>query len=190
MNRRFGGKIKKILLAGTAAALIAPLSMLPYAETASAAATTVYVNGRLASGEVLVRKGLTYLTLTDLQGLGNYTFRYSKTWRTITITGGSGGDRYVLTLGSREARRNGTSITLAAAPLSYENKTMIPVRVAAELFDADLVWDQNSGRVMLTKNTDSGNSQTSPTRPSRPPVSPPGPSGPTVPKPPTPPSVR
>ncbi|NGZ77546.1 copper amine oxidase N-terminal domain-containing protein [Saccharibacillus alkalitolerans] len=190
MNTSFGKKAKKAAMAVLAAALIAPASIMPLGENASAATTSVYINGRLASGDVLVRQGRTYLTLTDLKGLGDYSFRYNKTWRTVTITGGEDGDRYVLTLGSREARRNGQSIMLEAAPLSYENKTMVPVRAAAQLFDADLQWDQNGGRVMITKKSGSGDSSTAPSSPSRPPVSPPGPSGPSVPKPPTPPSVR
>ncbi|MCQ4088195.1 copper amine oxidase N-terminal domain-containing protein [Saccharibacillus sp. JS10] len=159
-----------------------------YAEAASAATTSVYVNGRLAQGEVLVRKGVTYLTLTDLQRLGDYDFRYNKTWRTVTITGGDRGDRFVLTLGSRDAKRNGQNIRIEAAPLSYENKTMIPVRVASQLFDADLQWDSNSNRVLISKKSDSNGQTTSPTSPSRPPASPSGPPKPRVPQPPKPPS--
>ncbi|WP_179218703.1 copper amine oxidase N-terminal domain-containing protein [Saccharibacillus sp. O23] len=197
MNRIFEGKAKKTLIAAAIAALIAPLAAAPGGNTASAAATTVYINGRIASGEVMVRNGLTYLTLTDLKSLGGYTFRYNKTWKTVTITGGGSNDRIVLTLGSRDARRNGQNITLQAAPLSYENKTMIPVRVAADLLDVDLKWDKNGNRVLLTKasSSNSGNSSTSPSNPSnpstpsRPPTSPSGPSGPTAPKPPTPPSM-
>lgn len=191
---------KKTLLAAAASALIAPLAAVPGGNTASAAAATVYINGRIAAGEVMVRNGLTYVTLTDLKSLGGYAFRYNKTWKTVTITGGSNNDRIVLTLGSRDARRNGQNMTLLAAPLSYENKTMIPVRAAADLLDADLQWDKNGNRVLLTKtsSSNSGNASTSPSNspnpsnpsmPSRPPASPSGPSGPTAPKPPTPPSM-
>jgi len=188
-SEKFVGKAKKAALVIAAAVLIAPLSFAGGEKSAHAAATTVYINGRVAQGEVLVRNGLTYLTLTDLKGLGDYNFRYNKTWRTITVTGGGSGDRFVLTLGSREAKRNGQNITLQAAPLSYENKTMVPVRVAAELFGAKLQWDQNGSRVLLTKEEESNGTTTTPNRPSRPPVSPPGPSGPSVPKPPSAPSV-
>lgn len=181
------GKAKKALLAVAAAALIAPLAPIGGEKSAQAAATTVYINGRAAQGEVLVRNGFTYLTLTDLKAFGDYTFRYNKTWRTVTITGGEGGDRFVLTLGSRNAKRNGQNITLEAAPLSYENKTMVPVRVASQLFGANLQWDQNGSRVLLTKEAESEGSDR--TAPSRPPASPSGPSGPSAPKPPSPPSV-
>ena len=184
------GKVKKMLLAATAALLIAPLAPSISEKSALAAATTVYINGRVAQGEVLVRNGLTYLTLTDLKAFGDYSFRYNKTWRTITITGGENGDRFVLTLGSRDAKRNGQNITLEAAPLSYENKTMVPVRVAADLFGAELEWDQNGSRVLLTKEAESNGTTNTPSTPSRPPVSPPGPSGPSVPKPPSAPSIR
>ncbi|WP_172254682.1 copper amine oxidase N-terminal domain-containing protein [Saccharibacillus deserti] len=191
MKKISGEKTKKTALAFLAAALITSLPLFLQAKTASAAGATVYINGKAASGDVLFRNGRTYLTLTDMRALGGYSFRYNKTWKTITITGGEDGARHVLTLGSREARRNGQSLTLEAAPLSYENKTMIPVRVAAQLFDAELEWDSNGNRVMLTKDTESeGSSARPPASPSRPPVPPPGPSGPSVPKPPTPPSVR
>ncbi|GEM_PF-6990704 len=188
---------KRVLSVAVASALIAPLAASPVGNKASAAATTVYINGRIASGEVMVRKGLTYLTLTDLKALGNYTFRYNKTWKTVTIAGGQNNERIVLTLGSKDARRNGQNITLDAAPLSYENKTMIPVRVAADLFGAELKWDKNGSRVLLTKESSSGSGSPSkspsnpsnPSTPSRPPASPSGPSGPTAPKPPTPPSL-
>ncbi|MEJ8303162.1 copper amine oxidase N-terminal domain-containing protein [Saccharibacillus sacchari] len=182
-------KVKKMLLVVAAALLIAPLALSVGGKSALAAATTVYINGRVAQGEVLVRNGLTYLTLTDLKAFGDYSFRYNKTWRTVTITGGDNGERFVLTLGSREAKRNGQNITLEAAPLSYENKTMVPVRVAADLFGADLQWDQNGSRVLLTKEVESNGTTTAPSTPSRPPVSPSGPSGPSVPKPPTVPSI-
>lgn len=185
-RNHWGVRTKKGITAVAASVLIAALA---YGGSASAATTTVYVNGRVAQGEVLVRNGLTYLTLTDLKELGNYAFRYNKTWRTVTITEGGGGDRFVLTLGSKDAKRNGQNITLEAAPLPYENKTMVPVRVAADLFGADLQWDSNGNRVLINKEAESGGSTTTPSAPSRPPVSPPGPSGPSAPKPPSRPSL-
>ncbi|MDO3410212.1 copper amine oxidase N-terminal domain-containing protein [Saccharibacillus sp. CPCC 101409] len=179
---------RRKLLSIALAALMASVAVLPYVRQAEAAGTSVYINGRLASGEVLVRNGTTYLTLTDLKALGDYTFRYSKTWRTITITGE--GERFVLTLGSRDARRNGQNITLEAPPLIYENKAMLPVRTAANLLNAKLEWDQNGGRVLITKESDTGSPSSSQGTPSRVPASPSGPSGPTAPKPPTPPSAK
>ncbi|OWA33249.1 hypothetical protein B9G55_21425 [Saccharibacillus sp. O16] len=187
-------RYKKAVLVGILSTMLIPAAIVTTENKASAAATTVYINGRVASGEVMVRNGVTYLTLTDLKALGGYTFRYNKTWKTVTITGGTNNERIVLTLGSKEARRNGQNITLDAAPLSYENKTMMPVRAAAELLGANLKWDSNGNRVMLTKasSSSSNNSNPSPgvpSMPSRPPGSPSGPSGPTAPKPPTPPSM-
>ncbi|GGO05611.1 copper amine oxidase N-terminal domain-containing protein [Saccharibacillus kuerlensis] len=191
-----GFRMKKIaqtaVLTLAAAGLIVPLAAVPSEALAAKPDPTVYINGRITSGDVLVRNGVTYLTLTDLRALGSYTFRYDKTRRTVTIKDGRENDTYVLTLGSANARQNGETIRMNAAPLLYGNKTMIPVRAAADLFDAELQWDQNGNRVMLTKENESGSggSTTMPSRPFQPPVSPPGPSGPTVPTPPKPPTLR
>ena len=62
-----------ILTAGTAPALLA-------STVAEAAATkpkpTAYINNVQAQYDVVIRQGITYVALTELQFLGNYTFGY------------------------------------------------------------------------------------------------------------------
>ncbi|MFX3651483.1 MAG: copper amine oxidase N-terminal domain-containing protein [Paenibacillus sp.] len=128
-----------ILTAGTAPALLS-------STVAEAAATkphpTAYINNVQAQYDVVIRKGITYVALTELQFLGNYTFGYNNKTKEISISTGS--DKYVLTPNSKTMKKNGQNATLSSAPILVNGKAMLPLRAIGEAFGAQVQWNQQA----------------------------------------------
>ncbi|WFR62880.1 copper amine oxidase N-terminal domain-containing protein [Paenibacillus amylolyticus] len=128
-----------VLTAGTAPALLS-------STVAEAAATkpnpTAYINNVKAQYDVIIRQGITYVALTELQFLGNYTFGYNNKTKEISIS--TGGDKYVLTANSKTMKKNGQSATLSSAPILVNGKAMLPLRAIGEAFGANVQWNQKA----------------------------------------------
>ncbi|MEO2261072.1 copper amine oxidase N-terminal domain-containing protein [Paenibacillus amylolyticus] len=128
-----------ILTAGTAPALLS-------STVAEAAATkpkpTAYINNVQAQYDVVIRQGITYVALTELQFLGNYTFGYNNKTKEISISTGS--DKYVLTPNSKTMKKNGQNATLSSAPILVNGKAMLPLRAIGEAFGAKVQWNQTA----------------------------------------------
>lgn len=128
-----------ILTAGTAPALLS-------STVAEAAATkpkpTAYINNVQAQYDVVIRQGITYVALTELQFLGNYTFGYNNKTKEISISTGS--DKYVLTPNSKTMKKNGQNATLSSAPILVNGKAMLPLRAIGEAFGAKVQWNQKA----------------------------------------------
>lgn len=128
-----------ILTAGTAPALLS-------STVAEAAATkpkpTAYINNVQAQYDVVIRQGITYVALTELQFLGNYTFGYNNKTKEISIKTGS--DKYVLTPNSKTMKKNGQNATLSSAPILVNGKAMLPLRAIGEAFGANVQWNQKA----------------------------------------------
>ncbi|MEK4109477.1 hypothetical protein ABIC86_005049 [Paenibacillus sp. DS2363] len=128
-----------ILTAGTAPALLS--------STVAEAATTkpkptAYINNVQAQYDVVIRQGITYVALTELQFLGNYTFGYNNKTKEISISTGS--DKYVLTPNSKTMKKNGQNATLSSAPILVNGKAMLPLRAIGEAFGAKVQWNQKA----------------------------------------------
>ncbi|WP_433750816.1 copper amine oxidase N-terminal domain-containing protein [Paenibacillus amylolyticus] len=128
-----------ILTAGTAPALLS-------STVAEAAATkpkpTAYINNVQAQYDVVIRQGITYVALTELQFLGDYTFGYNNKTKEISISTGS--DKYVLTPNSKTMKKNGQNETLSSAPILVNGKAMLPLRAIGEAFGAKVQWNQKA----------------------------------------------
>ncbi|WP_339303935.1 copper amine oxidase N-terminal domain-containing protein [Paenibacillus sp. FSL R5-0519] len=128
-----------ILTAGTAPALLS-------STVAEAAATkpnpTAYINNVKAQYDVVIRQGVTYVALTELQFLGNYTFGYNNKTKEISISTGS--DKYILTPNSKTMKKNAQSATLSSAPILVNGKAMLPLRAIGEAFGAKVQWNQKA----------------------------------------------
>ncbi len=61
------------------------------------------------------------------------------------------GDMIALTLGSTTAYFNETANTLDVAPISVNDRTMLPIRFIAESFQFHVAWNQDSQTVTITK---------------------------------------
>ncbi|MFM9277575.1 copper amine oxidase N-terminal domain-containing protein [Paenibacillus jiagnxiensis] len=145
--------IPKLLAASILAASIAFTLMPGSMDAQSSEPVKVYVNNYQAYNGVVVRHGLTFITLTDLKNLGEYQFQYNKNTKQVTIAGEDA--KAVLTIGSKQISVNGKNQTIESAPfLDKEGKTMIPLRAVSQAFDAELVWNPSTRTVYIGKTTD------------------------------------
>ncbi|SCY33286.1 Copper amine oxidase N-terminal domain-containing protein [Paenibacillus polysaccharolyticus] len=125
-----------ILTAGVAPALFTPT----VAEAATTTKPMAYINNISAQYDVVIRQGVTYIALTELQFLGDYTFGYDNKSKQISIKTGS--DQYVLTPNSKTMKKNGQNATLSSAPILVKGKAMLPLRAIGETFGAQVRWNQ------------------------------------------------
>nr|WP_154985542.1 copper amine oxidase N-terminal domain-containing protein [Paenibacillus xylanexedens] len=125
-----------ILTAGVAPALFTPT----VAEAATTTKPMAYINNMPAQYDVVIRQGVTYIALTELQFLGDYTFGYDNKSKQISIKTGS--DQYVLTPNSKTMKKNGQNTTLSSAPILVKGKAMLPLRAIGETFGAQVRWNQ------------------------------------------------
>lgn len=127
-----------ILTAGTAPALLSST----VAEAATTHQPTAYINNVQAQYDVVIKQGITYVALTELQFLGDYTFGYNNKTKQISISTGS--DKYILTPGSKTIKKNGQNATLSSAPILLNGKAMLPLRAIGEAFGAKVQWSQTA----------------------------------------------
>ncbi|KQY93525.1 hypothetical protein ASD24_20350 [Paenibacillus sp. Root52] len=125
-----------ILTAGTAPALLSPHVV----EAATNHKPTAYINNIPASYDVVIRQGVTYVALTELQFLGNYTFGYNNKTKEISIQ--TDRDKYILAPNTKTITKNGQTATLAAAPILVNGKAMLPLRAIGDAFGAQVSWNQ------------------------------------------------
>lgn len=69
---------------------------------------------------------------------------------TATATSGSGSKKVVLTMNSTNATVDGQKVTLAVAPQTINNNTMIPLSFFSQQFGADVKWDASTLTVSIT----------------------------------------
>lgn len=125
-----------IVTAGTAPALMSSHVV----EAAAIHQPTAYINNVPAEYDVVIRQGVTYVALTELKFLGDYTFGYNNKTKQISISTGS--DKYVLTPNSKTIKKNGQAAALSSAPILVKGKAMLPLRAIGETFGAEVRWNQ------------------------------------------------
>lgn len=69
---------------------------------------------------------------------------------TATTSGAAGNTKVILTLGSKNAAVNGTTVKLAVAPQNIRGTTMIPLSFFGQQFGAAVSWNQASKTVSIT----------------------------------------
>ncbi|ANF95723.1 stalk domain-containing protein [Paenibacillus bovis] len=69
---------------------------------------------------------------------------------TATATSGSGSKKVVLTMNSTNATVDGQKVTLAVAPQTINNNTMIPLSFFSQQFGAAVKWDASTRTVSIT----------------------------------------
>ncbi|WP_405155292.1 copper amine oxidase N-terminal domain-containing protein [Paenibacillus sp. FSL K6-0108] len=130
--------VASILTAGTAPALLSST----VAEAATTHKPTAYINNVQAQYDVVIKQGITYVALTELQFLGDYTFGYNNKTKQVSISTGS--DKYVLIPNSKTMKKNGQNATLSTAPILVNGKAMLPLRAIGEAFGAQVRWNQTA----------------------------------------------
>ena len=64
-----------------------------------------------------------------------------------SITSTHGGITIYMAVGNPVMRVDGEEITLDAAPVKINDRTLVPVRAVAESFEAEVLWDEDAQRV-------------------------------------------
>lgn len=108
-----------------------------------------YINSEQAYGDVLIRQGTTFITLTDLKSLEDYVYKYDNNKKQITMI--SKDTTVVLSAGSKHIRINGSNKSLYAAPFLNKGKTMIPLRAVADAFHAKIYWNASTKTAYIAK---------------------------------------
>ncbi|MCD8100581.1 MAG: leucine-rich repeat protein [Oscillospiraceae bacterium] len=70
---------------------------------------------------------------------------------TQTATSTRGGTTVKITIGANEMYKNGSAVAVDVPAQIINNRTMVPVRVIAEAFGADVQWNQNGRTVLITE---------------------------------------
>lgn len=69
---------------------------------------------------------------------------------TYQITASKGEKMVAIQIDSKEARINGTQVSLDVAPMLVGDLTYVPIRFVSEALGADVVWDEMGQRVSIT----------------------------------------
>ncbi|USF25390.1 hypothetical protein N510_000302 [Firmicutes bacterium ASF500] len=70
---------------------------------------------------------------------------------TQTVTATRGSNKIVMTVGQAGYTVNGAAKTMDTPPMILNDRTMVPVRVVAESFGADVTWHAASGTVLISE---------------------------------------
>jgi L,D-peptidoglycan transpeptidase YkuD (ErfK/YbiS/YcfS/YnhG family) len=91
-------------------------------------------------------------TLAPFRGVGE-TLGATVEWNAATeaVTAELNGTIVELKYLSNVAKVNGKSVTLDTAPISINNRIVVPVRFFAEAFGSNVTWDGNKNAVLINK---------------------------------------
>jgi len=144
---KWTNRLKAMAAAVVLTAVLSPaIGGLPASAAVKPSAT---INNVTASGDVLIRQGTTFVTLTDLKPLGNYVMKYDNQKKQVTIQGDN--RTMILAAGSTSMEVNGVKKALPAAPLLHNGKTLIPLRAVAQAFDASVYWNGSLKTAYINK---------------------------------------
>ena len=132
-----------------------------YASPSSSAPSSIYVVLTIGSADMdvngmtrkmdaapFIKDGRTLLPIRALiEALGG-SVQWNASTKTATVTLGS--RTVALTIGSKAALVNGTSVPLDVAPMIVKGRTFLPLRAVAENLGLDLAWEPVSQTISLT----------------------------------------
>ena len=94
----------------------------------------------------------TMVPIRRLAELMGAVVSYDAATNTITIERAA--DRFVMTLGSTTALKNGTAFEMDVAPFAENSRTYIPIRYIAEFFGQKVEWRPEQQHVAITEDRD------------------------------------
>lgn len=140
-------------IAATASVLTFFLTTVLGVQAVTAAPAAVepaaIINNAPADGEVLMRNGTIYVTLTDLKPLGDYKISFDNLKKQATIQGD--GRTVALTIGSTQMEIDGNRTAGTSAPLLHQGKVMIPLRAVAKAFGSHVYWNSAQKTAFISK---------------------------------------
>ena len=116
-------------------------------------AVWINYNGQLLELETfaIAISGTTYVPVRDFFEALGCTVEWNSGKQTVTVTRGTELEA-VFTLNSRLARANLRCRYMDQACILLEGSAMVPVRAAAKIFNAEVIWDGENQAVHLTGN--------------------------------------
>jgi len=94
-------------------------------------------------------KGTTMVPFRAIAEALGIPVSWNQASKTITASG-SGNKKVILTMNSTTATVDGQKVTLAVAPQTINNNTMIPLSFFSQQFGADVKWDASTHTVSIT----------------------------------------
>ncbi|RHW39959.1 hypothetical protein D1B33_03680 [Lysinibacillus yapensis] len=124
----------------------------------------IIINGETIkfNDPILNQSGSTLLPMRDFYEAIGATVTWSK--QSQTATSYKNGRSVALTIDSKRALVDGTSVTMNVAPIMYKYRTYVPLRFVSENLDGQVIWNQaaQSVTINLTDSDDGTGSETPP----------------------------
>lgn len=117
------------------------------AEGGLAISPSVLINGQKLQSKAILEKGSTMVPLRAIFEQFGAKVDYVGTSKTIFATKGS--IRVTYKMGDVSAKKNDQNILLKTLPVVREGVTYIPLRLVAEAFDANLLWNGSAKTVII-----------------------------------------
>ncbi|KGR75348.1 copper amine oxidase N-terminal domain-containing protein [Ureibacillus sinduriensis] len=108
---------------------------------------TIVVNGKKVTfnAPIVNKSGSLFLPMRDFYEIIGATVNWDK--KTLTASAVKDGSKVDVTLNSKKAKVNGTTVSVSVAPFIYKNRTYVPIRFLSENFGGDVIWNSKSQRV-------------------------------------------
>ena len=109
----------------------------------------LWVDGKYVSTDAkpYIEDSRTLVPIRFIAEALGYNVEWVESSQTVILTNGS--DRIVMVIGSKNATKNGTTITLNKEPRLKGSRTFVPIRDVAERFGRNVDWDQNNWTVIV-----------------------------------------
>ena len=122
-------------------------------HTYSAESVNIFVDGKAITGLDMPPVILNDRTLVPARAVFE-TVGADVTWNAETrqVYANDGENIIVLTIDSTSGLKNGESITMDVAPKIINDRTMIPIRYAAEAMNCDVTWDGATRNINIYTN--------------------------------------
>ncbi len=145
-------KLAKIILAASIATGGFALSQPVRTEAASAVQIMLDGYPLSSTGQSTVINGTTLVPFRSISEALGIPVTWDQATKSIKATKGEGNEaiHVQLTLNSKQATVNGTTVSLAVAPRSVGGSTLIPLSFFSQQFGATVGWDQTTRTVSIT----------------------------------------
>lgn len=97
-------------------------------------------------------EGTRYFPLQDLLQLAGYRTAAGKTKQEMLI--GDVDPSYMITVGSRQAAKEGQTMTLSAPPMMKNNRLLVPLTALSDLFERDIRYRVEANAIVLQAVSD------------------------------------
>ena len=122
-----------------------------FADSGGTGDIGVYINGTAVDfpdAKPFLSDGRTYVPARFVSEQLGAAINWDSDTKVITIKNGS--DTFKLTVGSTKVTKNGSSVSMDAAPMLTDGRTMVPLRFVSEQLGATVKWDDSGNSVQIS----------------------------------------